>query len=289
MEDDKNIIQELEDFLKELAMYHYLQRKQVKSEHLTPDELRLVTRLRSTLLRKSGEFKSVITDEDRKENMRTFWIDGKESLYDIWNTGLKFDFDWLASEALDYCKDATDVAIGKLESDIKKGKRDKQGNLIKLEKPQSSSAKPPKAFIAHEGETQALNKLKTFLDALGVTYLIAEIEPSNGRVVEGQVDWTQGQADFAIILATKGKIVNKTTGKPQMGTNVADELGRARVVFRNRIILLLETGLEAHTNVGGIVRARFMPQSMDKAFEKIVNELKNWGFIRVGKAEEQKT
>ena len=164
MEMDKNIIQELENFLKELAMYHYLQRKRVKSEHLAPDELRLVTRLRSTLLRKSGEFKSVITDEDRKENMRTFWIDGKESLYDIWNTGLKFDFDWLASEALDYCKDATDVAIGKLESDIKKGKRDKQGNLIKLEKTQSSSAKPPKAFIAHEGETQALNKLKTFLD-----------------------------------------------------------------------------------------------------------------------------
>ena len=68
--------------------------------------------------------------------------------------------------------------------------------------------------------------------------------------------------------------VNKKTGKPQMGTNVADELGRARQVFNNRIILLLETGLEAHTNIGGIVRARFMPQSMDKAFTKIVRELK---------------
>ncbi len=41
---------------------------------------------------------------------------------------------------------------------------------------------PPKAFIAHEGETQALSSLKKFLEALGINYFIAESEQAAGRV-----------------------------------------------------------------------------------------------------------
>jgi len=137
-----------------------------------------------------------------------------------------------------------------------------------------------KAFIAHEGETKALAKLKKFLDALGVKYLTAETEPSDGRSVEGQVKWTYQPADFTIILATKGKAINKVTGKAYMGINVADELGRAREVFNNRIILLLQTGVEPHTNICEIVHERFTPQSMDNAFIKIARELTGWGLIR---------
>jgi hypothetical protein len=134
--------------------------------------------------------------------------------------------------------------------------------------------------------TSALQKVRNFLDALGIKYSIAEIEPSDGRLVEPQVQWSQGQADFAIILATKGKVVNKTSGKPYMGMNVADELGRAREVFKNRIILLLQKGVEPHTNVSGIVYEPFTPQNMEKAHIKIIKELRNWGFIKIGKSEE---
>lgn len=140
-----------------------------------------------------------------------------------------------------------------------------------------------KAFIAHEGMTTALDKVKAFLDALGIVYLLAETEPSNGRFTEGQVDWTQGQPDFAIILATKGKFINKKTRKPCMGMNVADELGRARKVFQNHIILLVQTGVELHSNVSGIVYERFTPRNTEKAFMKIVKELRNWGFLRIEK------
>jgi len=155
----------------------------------------------------------------------------------------------------------------------------KQSCYVKQERAAIIEGSPSTAFIAHEGETKALDKLKAFLDALGVKYLIAEIEPSNGRLVERQVDWTQGKANFAIILATKGKTVNKKTKKPQIGLNVADELGRARTVFKNRIILLLQQGVEPHTNIGGIVYERFTPQSMDKAFIKVARELINWDSI----------
>lgn len=151
-----------------------------------------------------------------------------------------------------------------------------------LEKPIITES--PKAFIAHKGQTNALGKLKDFLDALGVQYLIAEVEPSDGRLVELQVTWTYKDADFAIILATKGGVVDKKKGVNYMAMNVADELGRAREIFKNRLILLLETGVEPHTNISGIVHERFTPQSMDKAFTKIARELRNWGFIRAGKA-----
>jgi hypothetical protein len=70
-----------------------------------------------------------------------------------------------------------------------------------------------------------------------------------------------------------------------MGMNVADELGRARVVFKNKIILLLEKGVEPHTNISEIIHERFTPASMDKAFTKITKELTGWGLIRASKAE----
>jgi hypothetical protein len=143
--------------------------------------------------------------------------------------------------------------------------------------------KPPTAFIAHEGETEQLKLLKEFLDALGIKYFIAETEASDGRSIEGQVDWTQVKADFAICLATKGKAVNKETGKHYMGLNVADELGRARQIFRNKIILLVQEGVEVHTNTREIVYAPFTTHSMDIAFIKVIKELRNWGFIKTEK------
>jgi len=151
--------------------------------------------------------------------------------------------------------------------------------------PANEAGLPPKAFIAHAGDSPALRKLKSFLEALGVQCLIAEVEPSDGRLVEPQVTRAYEHADFAIILATKVGVIDKKKGVYYMAMNVADELGRAREVFKNRIILLLETGVEPHTNISGIVYERFAPQSMDKAFIKIAKELRNWGFIRAGKAE----
>jgi hypothetical protein len=142
---------------------------------------------------------------------------------------------------------------------------------------------PPKAFIAHEGETQALNSLKEFLEALGIKYFIAESEASGGKSVEKHVNWVEEQGDFAIILATKGKAIDKKTGRYYMGLNVADELGSARQIYGNHIILLVQKGVQVHTNKKEIVYGEFTSTNMQEAFIKIARELKNWGFIRVGK------
>jgi predicted nucleotide-binding protein len=141
---------------------------------------------------------------------------------------------------------------------------------------------PPKAFIAHEGKTKALDKLEDFLDTLGIEHQIAEKMASEGRLVEPHFTQTYEKADFVIVLATKGKAINKKTKKHYMGLNVADELARAREA-KKKVILLAQKGVELHTNISGIVYERFTTQNMDEAFIKIIRELKNWGFLKIEK------
>jgi hypothetical protein len=221
---------------------------------------------------------------DELTELQTVGVNVKK--HNMWLTALKIPADKSALSALKGCIQATIRAIGQLEDDIKKGIRDEEtGELIK--KVELSITETPKAFIAHEGETRSLNILKEFLDALGIQYFIAESKASDGRSIEKQVDWTESNADFAICLATKGKAINKKTGKHYMGLNIADELGRARQIYKNHIILLVQKGVEVHTNTKEIVHESFTYTNMEKAFIKICKELTYWGFLKASKLEEQ--
>ncbi|MBN1863212.1 MAG: nucleotide-binding protein [Dehalococcoidales bacterium] len=274
------IVDELKDFRTKLMQYAaYRKRQIVDRKELTRKEDPNLESLYDELSISVGKYTALIKEYTGLETIHT-----SAGLQDVWNWAFSFEANSLVVNALDNCIQATGRTIGELEEDIKKGKRDEQGDLI--EEPPTIDTKPPKAFIAHEGETEQLKKLKDFLDALGIEYLIAETQASDGRSIEGQVDWTQGSADFAICLATKGKAINKKTGKHYMALNIADELGRARQVFRNRIILLVQKGIEVHTNTREIVYAPFTTQNMDIAFTKIVKELRNWGYIRAVRIKE---
>ena len=227
---------------------------------------------REGLLLDSSRLIRKIKELTGRDESLEIYVSGKPHSINMWEMGLRNEYDYRTVEAIDACIDNTIKAIGKLEA---------EGESWGAEKVRTAKARkePPKVFIAHEGMTRALDKVKSFLDALGIKYLIAEIEPSDGRVVEEQVEWAKEQADFAIVLATKGKVVDKETGKSYMGMNVADELGRAREVFKNRIILLLQKGVEPHTNISGIVYEPFTTQYMENVFKKIVKEIRNWGLI----------
>jgi predicted nucleotide-binding protein len=268
-----NIQQELETFYEELNRYYLFRQNVIQKRQVTKAEHREAIKLHDSLAAKAGTFKDLISDVTGIPQT------GRE---DIWMHAMSYSSIQLVLSSLDQVIQATSLALGKVKRDIEVGKRDAQTGEL-LGKPGVTKSEAPKAFIAHEGETEQLNKLRDFLDALGIKYFIAEAEASDGRSVEGQVDWTQAEADFAICLATKGKAINKKTGKHYMGLNVADELGRARQVFRNKIILLVQKGVEVHTNTREIVYAPFTTQSMDIAFIKVVKELRKWGFIQVGK------
>ena len=268
-----NIQQELETFYEELNRYYLFRQNVIQERQVTKAEHREAIKLHDSLAAKAGTFKDLISDVTGIPKTRQ---------EDIWINALSYSSIQLVLSSLDQVIQATSLAIGKVKRDIELGKRDAQTGEL-LDRPGVTKSEAPKAFIAHEGETEQLKKLKDFLDALSIKYFIAEAEASDGRSIEGQVDWTKAEADFAICLATKGKAINKKTGKHYMGLNVADELGRARQVFRNKIILLVQKGVEVHTNTREIVYAPFTTQSMDIAFIKVIKELRNWGFIQVGK------
>ena len=269
-----DIQQELETLYTELNEYYHLRQEVIlQHEDLTKEEARRAIELHDLLAVKIGAFKNLIWDATGIPQT------GRE---DIWMHAMSYSPTLLVVSSLDQVIQATSLAVGRIRRDIELGKRDAQTGEL-LGKPGVTKSEAPKAFIAHEGETEQLNELRDFLDALGIKYFIAEAEASDGRSVEGQVDWTQAEADFAICLATKGKAVDKKTGKHYMALNVADELGRAREVFGNKIILLVQKGVEVHTNIREIVYASFTTQSMDAAFTKVVKELRNWGFIQAAK------
>ena len=89
---------------------------------------------------------------------------------------------------------------------------------------------PPKAFIAHGGESAARDKLEDFLTALGVTPIIVEKQSSEGRSKDKNVEYYLKQCDCAIILATKGDIDGQTGEFIPRG-NILNEVGRCQEIF----------------------------------------------------------
>ena len=145
---------------------------------------------------------------------------------------------------------------------------------------EATTSSKPKTFIAHGGKTQALEKLESFLDALGIEPLIVEEQAIEGRLTESQVEHYLQQADCGIVLATQGGITDVKSGTKHPRLNVIDELGRMRNAYPNKTILLLERGTQLPSNVSGIVRISFTQNNIEKAFTKIAKELAKFGIIR---------
>ena len=144
--------------------------------------------------------------------------------------------------------------------------------------PNNPETSKPKAFIAHGPKNNALNKLKEFLRALGVTPLVIEDEPSEGRSIDQQIDYYLGEADVAVIFGTADDTELKD-GKLYPRRNVCIEIGRFQERFPNRIVYLLEEGASLPTNVNDNVYARFSNENMEAAFQKIALELNAFGLL----------
>jgi predicted nucleotide-binding protein len=154
-------------------------------------------------------------------------------------------------------------------------------------KPTVSEAQHPKAFIAHGGKSEALDKLKEFLVSLGVKPLVVEEQASENRSVGNNVDSYARQADCAIILATKGDIDGLTGSFIPRG-NVLIEIGKAQELFKDSIIYLLQAGTKFPTDISEKVWGRFTSSCMDEAFIKVARELAAFGILKTVKPSPKK-
>ena len=144
---------------------------------------------------------------------------------------------------------------------------------------------PPKAFIAHGGRSGKLDKLREFIEAIGLEPLVVELLPSGGLSVDDKVNKYIKDADCGIVLATKGGIIDthdNTRKKPLQHPrlNVIAEVERLRANFPNRTILLLEKGVNLPSDLSSLTYEPFVGQSMDRAFTAIARELTAFGILK---------
>jgi len=261
------VIGELETFLTELKSYR---------RYLDPNRLLMDTQkryrdsLREKLVRKSGALKGIIIELTGKSYVKG----GLTGRFDMWSEAFNTTAFSSDEPALAFCIQNTNEAIGKLEADIERGIRDKQGTLIK--KLSTIPTEPPKAFISHGKESVALKKLEDFLHNLGILPLIVKEQPSLDKTVSDKVEYYLQQSDFVIILATGD---DEFEGKLHPRQNVIHEIGLAQKAFAGKIIYLLEEKAEFPSNISPKVWERFKQRNMLNAFLCILRELRALGIL----------
>ena len=238
---------------------------------------------RQELVRRSGVLSPSITKITGKESIVIYEF-AKPRYVNIWDTGLREEFGPQTAQALNACIDCTNGAIARLREDITTGQRNEKGILIR--QPEVSSSKTPKAFIAHGGKSEALERLRSFLSALGVQPVVIEDEPSEGRSINEQVERYLQQTHCAIVLGT-GDDNELKDGKLYPRPNVCIEIDRFQEKFPKRIIFLLEEKASLPSNISDRIYERFTKENMEQAFLKTALELKAFGILKAVKPLEE--
>jgi len=142
------LVSELESFLEELKSYQGLLEYLRESKIVLGHQLRERDELRERLMRKSGKLKQIIAELTGKQS-----IEQLGRVYDVWSTGLTVHPSApINTFSLNACIDATNEAIGRLETDIEQGIRDVQGNLIEETK-SINARESPKTYENLRGRT----------------------------------------------------------------------------------------------------------------------------------------
>lgn len=130
---------------------------------------------------------------------------------------------------------------------------------------------PASIFIAHSGESSALFRLTRFLEALGVEPVIAEWLPFKGRQVPDQARSAMDGCAAAIVFATAADTVGE---RKQPGRGALIETGILQQKFGEKVIYLVEERAELGPMADGFAHEAFTQDNLERAFHRIVVELK---------------
>lgn len=269
-----NIQQELRTLCEELDEYYvYSLRSAIGGDRkLTGLEYKRARKLHDSIAARIGAFKDMITSASGIPQA------GKE---DIWIYALSYSHSSKTVASLNIVIQAAKIALGRVESDIKMGRRHVQTGEL-LDKSGVTKSETPRAFIVHGGETDARKKLQRFLLALSVQPLIIEEEPKEGRSVDQQVEHYSKMADCAILLGTADDKELKD-GRLYPRRNDFIEIGRFLEKFPMRIIYLQEEGASFPSIIAEKLRTPFTQDNMDEAFTVIARELEAFGLLKAVK------
>ena len=162
------------------------------------------------------------------------------------------------------------ILIELLEMALGETADEASARLNRLRKPVRREARA-RVFISHSGESAAFHRLLRFLWSLGVEPVVAEWLPFSGRLVPEHVRATMDSCECAIVLATGSDEVGE---RKQPGRGVLIETGILQERFGERVIYLVEEGAQLGPMADGFARESFTQDNLERAFERIVVELK---------------
>lgn len=129
-----------------------------------------------------------------------------------------------------------------------------------------------KIFISHGKFNPAFNKIETFIRALGCLPIYDINEPTEGKTINQHIDSLIQKADFYIVLASSE--TTNDSGKKLPNHNVIIEYDRLIQSKIDRMVVFLEEGCFMPSIVQEVIYIPFTNECMDKAFTKLVAELK---------------
>mgnify|MGYP006910674413 CR=1 FL=1 len=135
-------LSELKQFYNELVEFTNLTNQYIRGNRPTKKESEHASLLHVNIERKAGQLRQIVAELSGIDKLD---LGGKE--YDMWLVALSIPINKRGASALGYCLQATNRAIGRLEDDIRTGKRDAQTGEL-LTKSGVSGSEPPEALIA---------------------------------------------------------------------------------------------------------------------------------------------
>ena len=137
-----------------------------------------------------------------------------------------------------------------------------------------------KIFIGHSGNLNAVRFVKELLDDFGISYGSVEEDGEDTQPVSVRVsNEMRGCASAILVLANNDSDMGDSDDKA--AERMLYQLGAASVLYGDRIVMLIETGLEAAQNVPDLHRVTFDGERPEKAGLALLRELHKAGVISV--------
>ena len=148
--------------------------------------------------------------------------------------------------------------------------------------PQPEEQRPvgeqPKAFISHAGRKRSCDLVCEFLEAMGIDARIVEKRPSRGSGPAAKVELRLQESHFGVVIFTRD--VKDSDGRWHPAQSVANECGRLKERFSEKVIYLKERGVQLSPLTGEVTFEEFGRRDMGAAYLHIARELTEMGFLK---------
>jgi predicted nucleotide-binding protein len=138
-------------------------------------------------------------------------------------------------------------------------------------------------FIGHGKNRKPLEQLKGILLQFKIPFLIATDEPNLGRPIGEKVREVMQACNCAILIFTADEEFRDSSGNViwRPSENVVYELGAAGYLYRSRIVIMKEDGVEFPANFKDLGYISFSKDQLEAKTMEILKELIGFGIVKV--------